>query len=103
MSHIGGDNEDGVVVSIIILPMISPPSTQSHNTFTTNHILTPSHHHSLTIPPSRLVSASHLSQNKDYEKLLAEKAKSNLTDLELGIRTGKYTSPSPLGLTLVGL
>ena len=37
----------------------------------------------------RLVSARHITRNKDYENLLAEKAKSGFTDAEVGIRTGK--------------
>ena len=46
----------------------------------------------LSLPPPsihRLVSARHLSKNKDYAILHAEKAKSGLTDLELPIRSGK--------------
>ena len=39
--------------------------------------------------PHRLVSARHITRNKDYENLLAEKAKSGFTDAEVGIRTGK--------------
>ena len=50
--------------------------------------MSPSHHHTFP-PPHRLVSARHIGQNKDYENLQSEKAKSVFTEAALGVRTGK--------------
>ena len=62
--------------------------THPHSfTHTITHI---THHHSLhTITHFlRLVTAHHINQNKDYEKLLAEQAKSHFKETEIGVRTG---------------
>ena len=42
------------------------------------------------------MSARHINQNKDYENLLAEQAKSNFKETDLGVRTGKKMFTDPL-------
>ena len=42
-----------------------------------------------SLPSHRLVSARHIGQNKEYENLQTEKAKSVFTDAAVGVRTGK--------------